>query len=53
MKMVWVRTNKGYDRILPQHGMVLKETEHDVYLLFSDGRCKISREEFNEFYTAV
>lgn len=53
MKLVWVRTKRGYDRILPQQGLVVKETEHDVYLLFADGRCKISREEFNEYYTGV
>ncbi|WP_286887040.1 hypothetical protein [Aneurinibacillus sp. UBA3580] len=53
MKIAWVQTKKGYDKILPQHGMVVKETESDVYLLFADGRCKISREEFNDFYTAV
>jgi hypothetical protein len=53
MKIVQIKTKKGYDKILPQHGMVIKETESDVYLLFADGRCKLSREEFNEFYTAM
>jgi hypothetical protein len=53
MKLVWVRTKKGYDKILPQQGLIVKETENDIYLLFADGRCKISRDEFNELYSAM
>ncbi|MED0678082.1 hypothetical protein P4S83_06925 [Aneurinibacillus thermoaerophilus] len=53
MKLVQIRTTKGYDKILPQHGMVIKETENDIYLLFPDGRCKVSREEFNKFCSDI